>query len=88
MEKVKKEIQTLKRNTVKNVYSEFVSELKHTNPAKWYSMAKRLGAEQHYNNGELSVECLKGLDNNQAAEQIAQHFSKISQEYAPLDTSK
>ena len=86
--KLKRKFKLLKRNTVKNFYSEFVSELKHTNPAKWYSMAKRLGAEQHYNNGELSVECLKGLDNNQAAEQIAQHFSKISQEYAPLDITK
>jgi hypothetical protein len=51
-------------------------------------MAKRLGAEQHSNNGELSVDCLRGLDNQQAAEKVAEHFSKISQEYSPLDTNK
>ena len=86
--KLKKKFKALKRNTVKNFYSDFVSELKVSNPAKWYSMAKRLGAEQHSNNGELSVDCLRGLDNQQAAEQVAEHFSKISQEYSPLDTNK
>ena len=59
-----------------------------SNPAKWYSMAKRLGAEDNRNGGELSVDCLKGLDNQQAAEQVAEHFSKVSQEYSPLDYSK
>ena len=51
-------------------------------------MAKRLGAEQNKNDGELKVECLKGLNNQQSAEIVAEHFSKISQEYSPLDTSK
>ena len=48
-------------------------------------MAKRLGAEQSQRKGELSVECLKGFTNQESAEQVAQHFSKISQGYAPLD---
>ena len=43
-------------------------------------MAKRLGAEQNSRDGELHVECLKGMDNQQAAEEIAEYFSKISQE--------
>ena len=59
-----------------------------SNPSKWYSMAKRLGAEQNSRDGELHVECLKGMDNQQAAEEIAKHFSKISQEYSPLDRDK
>ena len=86
--KLKKKFKSIKRSTVKNFYSEFVSELKESNPAKWYSMAKRLGAEQSNKRGELSVDCLKGLNNYQAAEQVAEHFSKISQEYAPLDSTK
>ena len=86
--KLKKKFKKLKRKTVKNFYSEFVTELKVSNPSKWYSMAKRLGAEQNYKDGELRVECLKGMDNQEAAEQIAEHFSKISQEYAPLDRDK
>ena len=51
-------------------------------------MAKRLGAEQTSKDGQVSVECLKGMDNSQAAEEIATHFSKISQEYSPLATDK
>ena len=31
---------------------------------------------------------LEGMDNQQAAEQIAEHFSKISQVYAPLDRDR
>ena len=59
-----------------------------SNPAKWYSMAKRLGAEQNHSGGDLEVECLQGLDNQQSAEEIALFFSRISQEYAPLDMNK
>ena len=75
---MKKKFKSLKRKTVKNFYSNFVSELKISNPAKWYSMAKRLGAEDNRKGGELSVECLKGLDNQQAAEEVAEYFSRVS----------
>ena len=51
-------------------------------------MAKRLGAEKQNNNGELSVDCLKGLTNQQAAEEVAKFFSSVSQEYSALDTTK
>ena len=86
--KLKKKFKTLKRRTVQNFYSNFVSELKVSNPSKWYSMAKRLGAEENNKGSELTVECLKGLDNQQSAEQVAEYFSKVSQEYSPLDTGK
>ena len=36
----------------------------------------------------MSVDCLKWLNNQQAAEQVAEYFSKVSQEYSPLNTSK
>ena len=49
MEEVEKEVQTLKKKTVQNFYSNFVSELKISNPAKWYTLAKRLGAEDNQN---------------------------------------
>ena len=86
--KLKSKFKKLKRKTVKSFYSEFVTEMKETNPSKWYSMAKRLGAEQHSKEAGLSVDCLKGLNNEQAAEQIAEHFSRISQEYSPLNRDK
>ena len=44
-------------------------------------MAKRLGAEKSNKKEEMSVECLKGMDDQQAAEEVAKYFSKISQEY-------
>ena len=86
--KLKGKFKYLKRRRIKDFYTEFVKELKASDPAKWYTMAKRLGAEAYQNNGELKVECLKGLDDDQASEEIAHHFSKISQEYPPLDINK
>ena len=37
--RLKSRFKKLKRNTVKQFYSEFVTELKPSNPGKWYSMA-------------------------------------------------
>ena len=88
MEEIKEKIQKEKRKTIKSFYENFVTELKESNPAKWYSMAKRLGTDQNSKDTRLSVECLKGLGDQDAAEQVAQHFSSISQEYEPLDTTK
>ena len=73
---------------MQNFYSNFVSDLKITNPSKWYSMAQRLGAEKSHGDQELNVECLAGMDNQQAAEEVAQFFSKVSQEYSPLDLTQ
>ena len=46
----------------------------------------RLGAEGNSSDGEVAVECLSGVDNQQAAEKVAEFFSQVSKEYAPLDT--
>ena len=51
-------------------------------------MAKRLGTDQNSSDGQLKVECLKGLDDQEAAERVAQFFSHVSNEYSPLDISK
>ena len=67
--------------------------MKSTNPSKWYQLAKRLGTDDHKNydlkveclNDDLKVECLNDVPLNEAAEEIAKHFSHISQEYLPLD---
>ena len=86
--KLKKKYTILKRKTVQNFYSYFVCELKTSHPAKWYSMAKRQGAEESDSDGVLLVECLKRLYDQDAAERVAEFFSWISKEYSPLDTSK
>ena len=41
---LKSKFKKLKRKAIKTFYADFVSELKSSNPAKWYAMAKRLGA--------------------------------------------
>ena len=37
-------------------YSGFVKELKATDPGKWYQMAKRIGAVENTNNGDVNKE--------------------------------
>ena len=67
--KLKKSFKKLKRKSIKSFYSGFVNELKSTNPAKWYQMAKRIGAlDNAMNEGEVKVQILDGLDNMQGAE--------------------
>ena len=68
----------MKRKAIKLFYSDFVTELKSTDPGKWYIMAKRIGAVDQMNNGDASVECLSELNNIQAAQKIAKDFSSIS----------
>ena len=41
--KLQAKFKKLKRKTLKNFYSNFVSDLKMSDPGKWYSMAKQIG---------------------------------------------
>ena len=50
-------------------------------------MAKKIGAVNHKDEDELNVEPLAGLNDKESAEEIAQHFAAVSQEYLPLDTT-
>ena len=77
----------LKRKTIQTFYSNFVDELKETNPSKWYCMAKRLGTDSTNIDPRLKVECMKDLSDEEAAEEVAKYFSSISQEYLPLNTA-
>ena len=83
--KLKRKFKRRKRKAVKLFYSKFVNELKDTDPGRWYKMAQRIGAVDQMNDGEVSVEQLEGLSNQQSAELIAQHFSSVSNEYSPLN---
>ena len=86
--KLNKAFKRLKRKAFQSLYPNFVSELKRTNPAKWYQMAKRIGAVDQMNSGETKVEVLQGLSNKQGAQKIAQHFASVSNEYSPLDNTQ
>ena len=61
--KLRSKFRKLKRTTVKKFYSSFVSDLKHTNPGKWYNMARKIGAVDQMTGGEIKVESLTGLSN-------------------------
>ena len=62
-----------------------MAELKITDPGRWYSMAKKIGAVKESNNGDIIVESLSNLTNKESADKIAQHFAKVSNEYQPID---
>ena len=83
--KLKSKFKKLKRNTVKTLYSGFVSDLKLTDPGKWYSMAKRIGAVNKMSNGDIQVESLANLGNAESAQKIAEHFAAVSNEYTPVN---
>jgi hypothetical protein len=78
----------MKRRAVKSFYSEFVAELKHSDPGKWYAMAKKIGAVDKMATGAVQVESLANLNNLECAQKIAEHYSKVSNEYSPIDYSQ
>ena len=86
--KLKSKFKKLKRKSVKQFHTEFVSELKSTNPAKWYQMAKKIGAVSQNSDGDINVESLENLTNAEAAQKIGEHFARISNEYLPIDNTK
>ena len=78
---LKKKFKRMKRKAIKSFYSKFVTDLKKSDPGKWYKMAKRIGAIDQMNSGEIKVDELNGLTNKESAEIIAQSFASVSNEY-------
>ena len=74
--KLKTKFKRLKKKSVREFYSNFVNNLKESNPAKWYTMAKRFVAEKNFDDDNLVVEILNGMTEAEASEEIAVHFSK------------
>ena len=85
--KLKSKFKKMKKRTVRKFYSNFVEELKHTTPAKWYTMVKKLGLNQSSDQDDLKVESLIDKDNKEAAESVANFFASVSQEYLPRDNT-
>ena len=83
--KLKSRFKQQKRKAVKSFYSNFVTDLKVTNPGKWYNKAKQIGAVDQMNGGDIQVEVLEGLSNKECAKRIAESFASVSNEYSPLD---
>ena len=74
------------QNATSNYLQKNVTELKHSNPGKSYSILKRMGAPPGESNDEGSFTLLNhrelNLSTEESIEQIAQYFA---QEYPPLD---
>ena len=85
---LKSKFKKVKRNTVKTLYSGFVTDLKSINPGKWYSMARKIGAVDKLGDGDIKVEALSKFSNAESAQIIAEHFAAISGEYAPISAEQ
>ena len=76
-----------KKRAVREFNSQFVNELKLTNPSRFYQMCKKIGLGDQMS-GEIKVECLKGLSDQECADKVAQGFAAVSNQYEPVDRSK
>ena len=85
---LKSKFKKAKRRTSKGFYSNFVTDLKITDPGKWYTKAKQIGAVDKMSQGDTQVESLSHLTNAQCAQEIADHFATISHEYSPIDINQ
>ena len=69
--RLKRKFKQMRRKSIKSFYSNFLTELKKTEPGKWYQMAKKLGAVDQMNDGEIKVDCLEGLSKSEGSERLA-----------------
>ena len=83
--KLESKYKKLKRKTIGSFYSDFIQNLKKSNPGKWFKMAKKIGAVGESESEEIKVESLSELSNSQCAQKIAEHYAAISKEYDPID---
>ena len=85
---LRRKFRKIKRSNIRNDISDFVSQLKRSNPRKWYGMAKNIGAvQQDIPDEELQIPQLAGLSPEQASEEIADFYALISNEYDPINMS-
>ena len=67
-------------------YNKMIKDLKTSNTSQWYSKLKRLCAYDQKKLEPVIVESLKHLSDDKQAEEIADKFARVSQEYEPLKT--
>ena len=75
------------RQAKSNYYNNIVEDLKTSAPGQWYSKLKRMSSHDQTRTEEVSVDEISHLSNEDQAEAIADNFSKISNEYEPLNAS-
>ena len=68
-------------------YQNAVQNLKGKNHRQWYSCLKKLSSLGRNSEDEVKVQEINHLSNKEQAEIIAEQFSKIQNEYSPLETT-
>jgi hypothetical protein len=74
-----------KRKASKTFYNDFVNDMKVSKPGQYFRMAKRIGAIDQRNQGDLKIECIENLNPQQQVEEVAKSFAKVSCEYNPVN---
>ena len=67
-------------------YEKTVADLKLSKPGQWYSCLKRITSHDQQKSETLNVDEISHLSDQDQAEQIAEKFSSIQNEYEPLQT--
>ena len=52
----------------------------------YYKMAKRIGAGGKASSGDIHIECLEGLSEQEQVDAVADSFAAVSQEYEPVNS--
>ena len=60
---LKKTFSSLKKNRISTYYSKIFDEVRYTNPAYWYSLAKKIRLKNDLNE-QITIDCLEGLPVN------------------------
>ena len=84
--KMKNNFQRKGRSTVRIFYKNLTENLKDTNPRKFFSMAKQIGSQT--SETQIMIPELDGLSDILAAENIAEYFSDISNQYDKINRGK
>ena len=71
-------------NAKKKYYKNVLKDLKHSDVRKWYSKLKYFCSYDQKISDPIVVGEIKNLTSQEQAEKIADNFSKITQEYEPL----
>ena len=82
------EFQTKFYKAASNYIRKNVDTLKVTDPGKAFSILKRMGAQPGEDAEDMNTFSIPGYEHlspTQAADKIAEHFSKVSREFPPLD---
>ena len=68
----------------KNFYSNFVEDLKTSQPGQWYTKLKRLAVYDQVKFEPIQIKSLEESSDQEAAELIANHFAAVSKQFEPI----